>query len=146
DAAGVNALLMIRLDETCRVGHQAAGQSTLTLRIDRGDCVAVGERDNLIAPGSREGIGHDDQRVGPPLGETGRRRVDFACGTGPENKQLFPKPSPAAARAPRAATRLLCRRPIARARGSGTHCRSSGSWVALRLMCTRTVYAHFVRV
>ena len=85
NASDVDAVATIRIRQVVAVAHQAARRDVLAARIDRRDCVARREGDDLIAPVEVERIGRDDERRGPLLHEGGEGRVDFVRRSGIDN-------------------------------------------------------------
>src|SRR6516162_4299598 len=74
----IRPLLAIQIGKMRAIAHQAARRGEIAPFVDRGDAIARGERNDLVAPGIEERIAGDEERTRPPLLEPGKRPVDLA--------------------------------------------------------------------
>jgi hypothetical protein len=78
NAAAIVADLTVGIVEACAVAHQPAGFGIITERIGGGDPVLRRQHGQLQPPDAEEGIGADEQRVGPLAHERREGRIDLA--------------------------------------------------------------------
>ena len=80
DAAGIDADLTIRIRNAGSVAHQPADFGISRDRISRRDRVARRQVDQLDTPAGEEGVGADEERVGPLARKRCEGRIDLAAG------------------------------------------------------------------
>ena len=90
DAAGIDADLTTRIRNVGSVAHQPAGFGIFARRICRGDRVARRQLDQLDTPAGEEGVGADEEGVGPLAHKSCEGRIDLAAGAGVEDLDLQP--------------------------------------------------------
>ena len=90
DAAGIDADLTIRIRNVGSVAHQPADFGIFARRICRGDRVARRQVDQLDTPAGEEGVGADEEGVGPLARKSCEGRIDLAAGAGVEDLDLQP--------------------------------------------------------
>src|SRR6516165_12488792 len=73
------------------VTHQAACHRVLAERINCGKCMAVGERDQLIAHGHEKRVSAQEERVSALCDQGRKDRFDLACGACIQKQQAQPQ-------------------------------------------------------
>src|SRR6516165_2003669 len=89
NSAGVNAGLTIRIRNDSSVAHQAAGRSEFAPFIDRRQCMACGQHDELLTPDIEECS--DQERRGPLLDKGRKRGIKIAFHIGAHDNELHPQ-------------------------------------------------------
>ena len=119
NSAGIDAGLAIGVRQVGGIAHQAAGSHEFALAVDRRQCIACCECDDLVAPDGEERARTDHHRTGAKLLRRLEGGVDLAFGALRAGYGFAGR-----RRAPRPAHRSIGSRTSARSNGAG---RRSGS-------------------
>src|SRR5262249_41438077 len=85
---GVDANLAISVSRAGPVAHQPAGRRELAKMISGRDCVADGQRSNLIAPAGEERVGADNKRSSLQTDHGLKDYIQVALGAGIQEMEL----------------------------------------------------------
>ena len=90
NAAGVNADVVIRIPQTCAVGHQSADFGMVAVLVYCGNRVACRQLSQLDPPVEQEGCAADDEGVRSLTHKSVERSIEFEALAGVENLDLQP--------------------------------------------------------
>ena len=88
DAADIGADLPERIRKIWPVAHQSTNIGKLALRVDRGNCMARCEMDQLHAPVAKKRVAGNKQGIGFLGHKRSEGRIDLAAGAGVEDLNL----------------------------------------------------------
>ena len=72
------------------IAHQAAGCGELAPFIDRRQCMACGQHDQLLSPVIEKRRGADQERPGPLMDKGRKRGIKIGFHIGPSDDELHP--------------------------------------------------------